>query len=119
MVDVATGKMRDLAFVAEKIKQNHIDEVEGTEYEYRTLGKVAGHLPDTTWSGKSDPYCWHQQDTRVSSTVGGDAQKYLPGYKPTGFYYAGVKGSPGTYTTERVTGTLSIGEHGICQIARP
>ncbi|MFF1372694.1 LamG-like jellyroll fold domain-containing protein [Streptomyces virginiae] len=119
MVDSSTGKLRDLAFIAEKIKEKHINDVEETEYDYRTVGKIAGHLPDTTWSGKKNPYCWHQQDTRVNSTVGGDAQKYLPGYRPTGFYYAGVKKNPATYTTERVTGTLSVGEHNICQIARP
>jgi hypothetical protein len=111
------GTIATLEDVAEKIKNQHKDEVKGTPYEYN--GKVAGHLPDTTWSGKQSPYCWHPQDTDVNSKVGRWALKYQVGYKPTGFYYAGVDGDPGTYTTERVAGSVAKGRYGICSINRP
>ncbi|MEU0411504.1 LamG-like jellyroll fold domain-containing protein [Streptomyces griseorubiginosus] len=112
------GKVESLSKVATDIKTKHIKEVEGTPYQYQT-GTVAGHLPDTTWSGRQSPYCWHQQDTKVNSKVGSYATKYNEGYRPTGFYYAGVDGDPGTYTTERETGSVSPGQYGICQINRP
>ncbi|MEV8628557.1 LamG-like jellyroll fold domain-containing protein [Streptomyces sp. NPDC051079] len=105
-----------LGKVAEEHKKKHIREVEGTQFEYS--GKVAGHLPDTTWSGKPAPYCWHQQDGRVNSTVGGYANKYMEGYRPTGFYYAGVNKNPSTYTTQFVSGSVARGQYGICQITR-
>ncbi|MFF5809259.1 LamG-like jellyroll fold domain-containing protein [Streptomyces sp. NPDC012746] len=111
------GKMSNLEAVAEALKRKHIKDVKGTAYEY--TGNVAGHLPDTTWSGKKSPYCWHQQDGDVNSKVGAYAQKYAVGYRPTGFYYAGVAGNPSTYTTERVSGSVSVGEHNICEISRP
>ncbi|MEU6984955.1 LamG-like jellyroll fold domain-containing protein [Streptomyces sp. NPDC046324] len=106
-----------LGKVSEVHKGKHIDEVYGTPFEYN--GNVAGHMPDTTWSGSPSPYCWHQQDGRVNSTVGGYALKYQEGYRPTGFYYAGVNRDPRSYTTDRVTGTVTRGSFGICQIDRP
>ncbi|MEU3890796.1 LamG-like jellyroll fold domain-containing protein [Streptomyces sp. NPDC029041] len=112
--DGTTGTLEN---VAEKIKEKHKRAVVGTPYEYN--GNVAGHLPDTTWSGQQSPYCWHQQDGEVNSKVGRYALKYQVGYRPTGFYYAGVDGDPGTYTTERVTGSVSKGQYGICSISRP
>lgn len=111
------GKPSKLEKVAEQIKAKHIREVEGTPYEYN--GNVAGHLPDTTWSGKTTPYCWHQQDGDVNSRVGSYAQKYAVGYRPTGFYYAGVSKDPSTYTTQYVTGKVAKGPHNICRISRP
>ncbi|MEU7167301.1 LamG-like jellyroll fold domain-containing protein [Streptomyces morookaense] len=102
--------------LAEQYKTLHIKDVRGTPYEYD--GQVAGHLPDTTWSGKWKPYCWHQQDGRVNSLVGSYAQKYELGYKPTGFYYAGVHKDASTYTTEYESGTVSVGDYGICEIHR-
>jgi hypothetical protein len=111
------GNVDTLEKVAESIKRKHINEVKGTPYEYN--GNVAGHLPDTTWSGQQSPYCWHQQDGAVNSKVGRYALKYPVGYHPTGFYYAGVDGDPSTYTTERETGSVSRGKYGICQISRP
>ncbi|WP_455569190.1 LamG-like jellyroll fold domain-containing protein [Streptomyces lavendulae] len=111
------GKMTTLSKVANSIKKDHINAMEGTPYEYQ--GKVAGHLPDTTWSAKQQPYCWHQQDTKVNSLVGAYSNKYQVGYKPTGFYYAGVKDNPSTYTTEYVAGTVVKNSQGICEISRP
>jgi hypothetical protein len=111
------GTVETLEDVAEKIKKKHKNEVTGTPYEYN--GKVAGHLPDTTWSGKQSPYCWHPQDADVNSKVGRYALKYQVGYKPTGFYYAGVDGDPATYATERVAGSVIRRQYGICSIKRP
>ncbi|MFD8736556.1 LamG-like jellyroll fold domain-containing protein [Streptomyces sp. NPDC059618] len=111
------GKTDTLEDAAKKIKQKHINEVAGTPYQYN--GNVAGHLPDTTWSGKQSPYCWHQQDGSVNSKVGRYSLKYNVGYRPTGFYYAGVDGDPSSYTTERVSGTVTRGQYGICSISRP
>jgi RHS repeat-associated protein len=111
------GKIATLEKTAEKIKAKHIRSVDGTAYEYKNT--VAGHLPDTTWSGKQSPYCWHQQDGDVNSRVGAYAQKYSVGYRPTGFYYAGVEKDASTYTTQRITGKVSRGPHNICQISRP
>ncbi|MEU1310133.1 LamG-like jellyroll fold domain-containing protein [Streptomyces cinnamoneus] len=105
-----------LSSLAKKYLTEHKKELEGTPYEYN--GNVAGHLPDTTWSGKQKPYCWHQQDGRVNSTVGSYANKYPVGYKPTGFYYAGVRDNPSTYTTEYESGSVSVGAYGLCQISR-
>ncbi|MGW0608304.1 LamG-like jellyroll fold domain-containing protein [Streptomyces sp. NPDC002640] len=107
-----------LGFVAERYKEQHMREVRNTQFTYAGSGKVAGHLPDTTWSGKWSPYCWHQQDGRVNSLVGSYSQKYVVGYKPTGFYYAGVHKDPSTYATEKVTGSVSRGEYGLCSIIR-
>jgi hypothetical protein len=112
------GKAETLSKAATDIKTKHISEVKGTSYEYQA-GTVAGNLPDTTWSGQKSPYCWHQQDTKVNSKVGSYATKYNEGYYPTGFYYAGVDGDPGTYPTQRETGAVSPGQYGICQISRP
>lgn len=112
------GKLERLSKVATDIKDKHVREVEGTPYAYGG-GVVAGHLPDTTWSGKKSPHCWHQHDGRVNSFVGAYATKYKEGYRPTGFYYGGIEDDPTTYTTERPTGTVSVGQYGICQITRP
>ncbi|MFF3503172.1 LamG-like jellyroll fold domain-containing protein [Streptomyces sp. NPDC003247] len=113
------SKSVTLGMAAEAYKELHVKEVQGTAYEYSGSGKVAGHLPDTTWSGKWVPYCWHQQDGRVNSLVGAYSRKYQVGYQPTGFYYAGVNKDPSTYTTEKVTGSVSSGQYGICEISRP
>ncbi|WP_367323409.1 RHS repeat-associated core domain-containing protein [Streptomyces sp. HUAS ZL42] len=111
------GAIDTLERIAEKIKGKHKREVAGTPYQYN--GKVAGHLPDTNWSGAQSPYCWHQQDGDVNSKVGRYSQKYRVGYQPTGFYYGGVDGDPSTYTTEHVTGSVMRGQYGICNISRP
>ncbi|MFE3641320.1 hypothetical protein [Streptomyces sp. NPDC059169] len=111
------GMVDSLGKIAEKIKASHIREVAGTPYQY--TGNAAGHLPDTNWSGRHSPYCWHQRDGFVNSKVGRYALKCNMAYEPTGFSYAGVDGEAGTYTTERVTGSVSSGRHGIRRIGRP
>ncbi|MER5965389.1 LamG-like jellyroll fold domain-containing protein [Streptomyces sp. NPDC002057] len=105
--------------VAREYVKIHQKKMAGTLYDYGVIGKSPGHLPDTTWSGKWAPYCWHQQDSKVNSQVGSYSQKYEVGYRPTGFYYAGVRGNPSTYTTDRVSGTVSRGPYGLCEISRP
>ncbi|WP_199842332.1 hypothetical protein [Streptomyces sp. CB02613] len=77
------GKAITLEQVAEEYKKRHISEVRGTPYQY---------------NGK------------VNSLVASYARKYNEGYRPTGFHYAGVSKGPATYTTERVTGTVSRGK---------
>ncbi|MEV6957268.1 hypothetical protein [Streptomyces sp. NPDC051183] len=113
------GKTKTLNELATGIKKGHMGDMEGTQYQYKGSDKVAGHLPDTTWSAKKDPYCWHRQDGRVNSLVGSHSGKYQVGYKPTGFYYAGVNNNPATYTTEYVVGSVVKNSYGICEITRP
>ncbi|MFD3326593.1 LamG-like jellyroll fold domain-containing protein [Streptomyces sp. NPDC058701] len=113
------GKVKTLNQLATDIKKDHMKDMEGTQYQYKGSGKVAGHLPDTTWSGRKEPYCWHRQDGRVNSLVGAYSEKYQVGYKPTGFYYAGVKDNPATHVTEYVKGSVVRNSSGICEISRP
>jgi hypothetical protein len=47
----------------------------------------AGHVPDTTWTGKADPYQWLDLSPRVNSSLGGQAAHYPVGYKPTVFIF--------------------------------
>lgn len=108
-----------LGDMAEQYKIRHQDDVKGTPFEYiKGSGKVAGHLPDTTWSGNRQPYCWHQQNGRVNSLVGSYSEKYPVGYMPTVFLYAGVKDNPGTYTTEMESGAVTVGAFDLCHITR-
>ena len=51
---------------------------------------VAGHVPDTTWTGNPEPHTWMDMDARVNSSLGGQSRRYPEGYKPTGFDYGGV-----------------------------
>lgn len=50
-------------------------------------GKDAGHVPDSTWTGKPEPSEWHPQDHKVNSSLGGQSRRYPIGYKPTSFHY--------------------------------
>jgi toxin YxiD len=54
----------------------------GTPYK----GQV-GHVPDTTWTGSADPYSWLDIDPLVNMSIGGQANRYPVGYKPTEFRY--------------------------------
>ena len=55
---------------------------DGTPY----TGHV-GHVPDTTWTGSADPYNWLDLDPVVNTSLGGQANRYPIGYKPTGFVF--------------------------------
>lgn len=49
-------------------------------------GKVAAHLPDTTWAGTAQPPGgWGSHDEVINSSLGSQSDKYPVGYKPTGF----------------------------------
>ena len=48
-------------------------------------GKVAGHVPDSTWMGKAEPYEWQPMSPKVNSSLGGQNKRYPVGYKPTEF----------------------------------
>ena len=56
------------------------------------------------------------EESALRARIGGEA--VMVEYRPTGFYYAGVDGEPNTYTTQLVTGTVSRGADGACQISR-
>lgn len=47
----------------------------------------AGHVPDTTWTGKPEPFKWLPLSPRVNSSLGGQAAAYPVGFKPTGFAF--------------------------------
>ncbi|MGV9679284.1 hypothetical protein ACWDSJ_28715 [Nocardia sp. NPDC003482] len=52
-------------------------------------GAVAGHVPDTTWSGplpgKAEPYRWEAMDSKLNSSIGAQARTYPYGYRAIGF----------------------------------
>ena len=48
-------------------------------------GKVAGHVPDTGWGRGPEPYEWQPMSRRLNSSLGGQNNRYLVGYKPTEF----------------------------------
>lgn len=50
-------------------------------------GKDAGHVPDSTWTGKPEPSEWHPQNRKVNSSLGGQSRRYPIGFKPTSFHY--------------------------------
>ena len=46
---------------------------------------VAGHGPDTTWTGQPVPPEWQDMDFIVNSSIGAQARRYPIGYRPTEF----------------------------------
>ncbi len=50
-------------------------------------GKVAGHVPDSTWTNNPEPPEWHPQNRKVNSSLGGQSKRYPIGFKPTSFHY--------------------------------
>lgn len=38
---------------------------------------VVGHVPDTTWTGKPEPFEWADQSLTVNSSMGGQAPNIL------------------------------------------
>ena len=47
----------------------------------------AGHVPDTTWTGRPDPPAWMDLEPRVNSSLGGQSRGYPVGFKPTEFLF--------------------------------
>ena len=75
------GKLRRDASRAARIEAKRAAE-NGTPYK----GHV-GHVPDTTWVGKPSPHSWLDLDPKVNMSLGGQANKYPLGYKPTEFNF--------------------------------
>ena len=46
-----------------------------------------GHVPDTTWTGKAQPYSWLDLNPPVNMSLGAQALKYPIGYQPTKFIF--------------------------------
>ena len=53
--------------------------------KYPSPDIVAGHVPDSTWMGKAEPYEWQPMSPKVNSSLGGQNNRYPVGYKPTEF----------------------------------
>ena len=53
--------------------------------KYPSPDIVAGHVPDSTWMGKAEPYEWQPMSRRLNSSLGGQNNRYPVGYKPTEF----------------------------------
>ncbi|WP_207484441.1 hypothetical protein [Microbacterium sp. SD291] len=49
----------------------------------------AGHVPDTTWTGRPDPHSWLDLDPSVNTSLGSQSLRYPIGYQPTEFVYGG------------------------------
>lgn len=49
--------------------------------------QVAGHVPDTTWTGNPVPFGWMPLDAAVNESLGSQAERYPVGFKPTCFIY--------------------------------
>ncbi|HMG42506.1 MAG TPA: RHS repeat-associated core domain-containing protein, partial [Acidimicrobiales bacterium] len=47
----------------------------------------AGHVPDTTWTGRPEPPEWLDLSPRVNSSLGAQARHYPLGYRPTEFRF--------------------------------
>ena len=75
------GALRDQASDAAK-KEARRARKAGTPYK----GHVS-HVPDTTWTGTPEPYCWEDFDPIVNTSLGGQSRRYPIGYKPTGFVF--------------------------------
>lgn len=50
----------------------------------------AGHVPDTTWTGKAEPHSWLDLDPSINQSLGGQSRRYPVGYQPTEFVYGGT-----------------------------
>ncbi|SDN34915.1 hypothetical protein SAMN04487766_1321, partial [Actinomyces ruminicola] len=73
------GELRDQASSAAKAERAlHPDLYEG---------KAVGHVPDTTWTADPIPHEWQAMSKRVNSSLGGQANRYPWGYKPTEFRF--------------------------------
>jgi hypothetical protein len=75
-----TGNLRRLAS-AEARRERQRAAREGRPYGEQ----VAGHAPDTTWTGNPVPYRWMRLDDVVNESLGSQSQRYPIGFMPTGF----------------------------------
>ncbi|MET0432581.1 MAG: putative T7SS-secreted protein [Cellulomonas sp.] len=74
------GTLRDEASLAARLERERAAAA-GEPYGQQ----VAGHGPDTTWSGQPEPWQWQRQDGSVNSSFGRQAQNYPIGWRPTVF----------------------------------
>ena len=51
--------------------------------EGRYYSGVVGHVPDTTWGGRGEPYSWMDLPGSVNSSLGSQATRYPVGYQAT------------------------------------
>ncbi|MHA6194731.1 hypothetical protein ACX3YG_10215 [Pseudomonas wadenswilerensis] len=77
------GELRRRASMAAAIERRNAVNA-GSPY----VGHV-GHVPDTTWVGRPDPYTWLDLAPRVNLSLGGQAGGYPLGYKPVVFVFDG------------------------------
>ncbi|MEQ8156865.1 MAG: hypothetical protein ABRQ25_18645 [Clostridiaceae bacterium] len=75
------GRLSQLASAEAKRERNKSDIY---------VGLNAGHVPDTTWTGKPVPFEWLPLAEKVNKSLGAQSQKYPLGYKPTIFIYIDV-----------------------------
>ena len=54
----------------------------------------AGHVPDTTWTGRPRPPEWADLPPRVNTSLGGQSNGYPLGYRPTRFDFDPEPGAP-------------------------
>jgi hypothetical protein len=73
------GKLRQEASRAAK-KEKQRAEKNGQPYKGHP-----GHVPDTTWTNNPEPYEWLDLDPKINTSIGGQANGYPVGYKPTEF----------------------------------
>ena len=53
---------------------------------YPSSDVVAGHVPDSTWMGKADPYEWQPMSRRVNSSLGKQNNRYPVGSNRRSFF---------------------------------
>ena len=74
------GELRDAADYAARQERLRAERA-GDPYG----DQVAGHGPDTTWTGQPEPPFWQRQDGSVNSSFGAQAQRFPLGSTPTIF----------------------------------
>lgn len=74
------GELRDAADYAARQERLRAESA-GDPYG----GQVAGHGPDTTWTGQPEPPFWQRQDGSVNSSFGAQARGFPLGSTPTIF----------------------------------
>jgi hypothetical protein len=75
-----TGELRDAADYAARQERLRAERA-GDPYG----DQVAGHGPDTTWTGQPEPPFWQRQDSSVNSSFGAQARGFPLGATPTIF----------------------------------
>ncbi len=77
---VSTKGELGLRAAYERVKERMRAARSGTPYQYQ-----AGHIPDTTLSGKIVPWAWLDEYPQLNSSFGAQTRRYPIGYKVTKF----------------------------------